>query len=123
MRFAANHAGPSGSGSPASSPAKIDAARLHANGKASDDEGDDDKLATPKKSNLHSPYPSNLPVSLLRLLEAYIMGFADLPVDRGGWSALQSERTLTVVKGLNAAVSHADAVYSGVYKDQTTTDK
>jgi hypothetical protein len=118
VRFAATHAGPSGSGSPQKA---IDGSRLHANGgkTASDDEGDGDGLhLTPKKSNLHNPYPSNLPVSLLRLLEAYIVGFADLPGDRG-WSTLQCTRAFDVVKGLNATLSEAEGVYAGEYNTVT----
>lgn len=137
VRFAAVHAGPSGSGSPQKP--TIDGARLHANGLSSsspngngtsngngngkapnsDDEGgDDDKslvapLTPSKKSNLHTPHPSNMPLALLRLLEAYIMGFVELPTDRGGWTALQGNRALDVVKGLNACLSEAEGVYAG----------
>ncbi|RSH78633.1 uncharacterized protein EHS24_002362 [Apiotrichum porosum] len=138
VRFAAVHAGPSGSGSPQKP--TIDGARLHANGLSSsssspngngtsngngngkapnsDDEGgDDDKslvapLTPSKKSNLHTPHPSNMPLALLRLLEAYIMGFVELPTDRGGWTALQGNRALDVVKGLNACLSEAEGVYA-----------
>jgi len=116
VRFAAAHAGPSGSGSPQK---PIDGSRLHANGgkvAASEDEPDAD-VATPKKSNLHAGYPSNLPVSLLRLLEAYIIGFSELPADRG-WSPLQSTRAFKVVKGLNATLSEAESVYAGKYNSK-----
>jgi hypothetical protein len=123
VRFAAAHAGPSGSGSPK----PVDGSRLHANGISgkllggpvgagtggSEDEPEtDDAPVTPKKSNLGTPYPANLPVSLLRLMEAYIVGFAELPADRA-WSELLSSRALDVVKGLNAALSEAEGVYAG----------
>lgn len=150
VRFAAAHAGPSGSGSPpsknsaassSSAPAQQQPEGKLANGHADEDWEDagngnggasakDDAdegtaagqttpsgsaPATPatKKSNLGAPYPANLPLSLLRLMEAYILGLADLPLDRGGWSASQADRALAVVKGLNHYLSEAEGVYAG----------
>jgi hypothetical protein len=111
VRFAASHAGPSGSGSP----------RTVKNGTAngtekdgSDDDSDSGAGARPaKKSNLQTPYPANLPLSLLRLMEAYILGLGGLPAERGGWTAVQTERALDVVKGLNVQLSIAEGVYDG----------
>ncbi|TXT12760.1 uncharacterized protein COLE_03170 [Cutaneotrichosporon oleaginosum] len=109
VRFAASHAGPSGSGSPHTAKNGI------ANGvekDGSDDESDGGLGARPaKKSNLQTPYPANLPLSLLRLMEAYILGLGGLPAERGGWTAVQTERALDVVKGLNVQLSIAEGVY------------
>ncbi|BEI99043.1 hypothetical protein CcaverHIS631_0400860 [Cutaneotrichosporon cavernicola] len=108
VRFAANHAGPSGSGSPRTAKNGL------ANGnekEGSDDESDGGSTRPAKKSNLQTPYPANLPLSLLRLMEAYILGLGGLPAERGGWTAVQTERALDVVKGLNVQLSIAEGVY------------
>ncbi|BEJ14397.1 hypothetical protein CspHIS471_0401640 [Cutaneotrichosporon sp. HIS471] len=108
VRFAANHAGPSGSGSPRTAKNGL------ANGnekEGSDDESDSGSTRPAKKSNLQTPYPANLPLSLLRLMEAYILGLGGLPAERGGWTAVQTERALDVVKGLNVQLSIAEGVY------------
>lgn len=111
VRFAVSHAGPSGSGSPHAVKNGL------ANGTekdGSEDESDAGTGARPaKKSNLQTPYPANLPLSLLRLMEAYILGLGGLPAERGGWTAVQTERALDVVKGLNVQLSIAEGVYDG----------
>lgn len=115
VRFAASHAEPSGSGSPKTK-------NGHANGldkeKEKEKEGSDDDSESgltkhAKKSNLQTPYPANLPLSLLRLMEAYILGLGGLPSERGGWASVQTERALDVVKGLNVQLSIAEGVYDG----------
>ncbi|GMK58628.1 hypothetical protein CspeluHIS016_0600700 [Cutaneotrichosporon spelunceum] len=108
VRFAASHAGPSGSGSPHTAKNGL------ANGsekEGSDDESDNGSTRPAKKSNLQTPYPANLPLSLLRLMEAYILGLGGLPAERGGWTALQAERALDVVKGLNEQLAIVEGVY------------
>lgn len=106
VRFASSHAGPSGSGSP-----KVVKNGLANGGEGSEEESD--STLPPKKSNLQTPYPANLPLSLLRLMEAYILGLGGLPGERGGWTSVQTERALDVVKGLNVQLSIAEGVYDG----------
>ncbi|KAL1413479.1 hypothetical protein Q8F55_001253 [Vanrija albida] len=135
VRFAAAHAGPSGSGSPPKNGASAPAPAQQSEGKVPNGQTDEEwedagngkneadgeppqtpggTPATPatKKSNLGAPYPANLPLALLRLMEAYILGLADLPVARGGWSASQADRALDVVKGLNHYLSETESVYA-----------
>ncbi|RXK36721.1 hypothetical protein M231_06028 [Tremella mesenterica] len=64
---------------------------------------------TPNKprSNLHSPV-SNLPLALLRLMEAYVIGMAEVSKERGGWDEAKLERMLGVVKSLTAHLGEAE---------------
>lgn len=110
VRFAASHAGPSGSGSPKATKNGL-APAVEKEG--SDDESDGGGARPAKKSNLQTPYPANLPLSLLRLMEAYILGLGGLPAERGGWTNVQTERALDVVKGLNVQLSITEGVYDG----------
>lgn len=125
VRFAEEHSGPSGSGNPIAKSAKPNG-DANTNGAApgaathSDEESDgkeeagkEEAPAPVKKSNLHAPYPAHLPLSLLRLLEAYVAGFAQRPVEKGGWTPLQTERAIDAIKGLNAALTEAESIYNG----------
>lgn len=111
VRFASAHAGPSGSGSPKP---KVESSET--NGTKSGSEEDSDTIsATPaKKSNLQIPYPTNLPLSCLRLMEAYIVGLGSLPAERGGWTQLQVERAHAITKGLSANLSQAEDLSDGM---------
>ncbi|EIW69644.1 hypothetical protein TREMEDRAFT_68797 [Tremella mesenterica DSM 1558] len=59
------------------------------------------------RSNLHSPV-SNLPLALLRLMEAYVIGMAEVSKERGGWDEAKLERMLVVVKSLTAHLGEAE---------------
>lgn len=60
------------------------------------------------KSNLHSPHPPNLPLALLKLMDGYIMGLAEAPIERGGWTDAKRERALGVVKSLGTHLGEAE---------------
>ncbi|WVR05130.1 hypothetical protein IAU60_002142 [Kwoniella sp. DSM 27419] len=60
------------------------------------------------KSNLYNPYPPNLPLALLKLMEAYIIGLAEVDVVKGGWAEAKRERGLAVVKALTSYLSDAE---------------
>lgn len=108
VRFATAHAGPSGSGSPKPKNEGSDLVP------GSEDDSDANTPSTPaKKSNLQMPYPSNLPLSLLRLMEVYIAGLGSLAPERDGWSALQVERALNVTKGLSASLAQTESLAYG----------
>lgn len=64
------------------------------------------------KSNLYSPNPPNMPLALLKLMEAYVIGLADVPVVHGGWSEAKRERALAVIKALAADLGHAERLSS-----------
>lgn len=61
-----------------------------------------------KKSNLCNPYPPNLPLALLRLMESYVVGLAEVPVDKGGWGEAKRERGLGLVKALTQHLGDAE---------------
>ena len=67
------------------------------------------------KSNLHSPHPPNLPLALLRLMEAYAIGLAEIPHERGGWSDATRERALGVVKALADHLGEAERLSSSMF--------
>jgi hypothetical protein len=60
------------------------------------------------KSNLYSPYPANLPLALLKLMEAYAIGLAEISPDKGGWTEAKRERALGIVKALGANLGEAE---------------
>ncbi|WVQ98673.1 hypothetical protein IAU59_005804 [Kwoniella sp. CBS 9459] len=64
------------------------------------------------KSNLHNPYPPNLPLALLKLMEAYVVGLAELDASKGGWSEAKRERGLGIVKALSANLGEAERLSS-----------
>jgi putative membrane protein len=68
------------------------------------------KNSTPSKgkSNLYSPYPANLPLALLKLMEVYVCGLAEVPAERGGWSEAKRERALGFVKSLSGSLGEAE---------------
>ena len=67
-----------------------------------------------RRSNLASPVPPNLPLTMLKLMEAYIVGLADVPVDQGGWAEAKRERALGVVKSLGASLGQAERLASSM---------
>ena len=69
-----------------------------------------------QKSNLHSPSPANMPLALLRLMEAYIIGLAEVEPDRGGWPDAKRERALAIVKELSASLGDAERLASSGYQ-------
>ncbi|GFZ46177.1 hypothetical protein JCM24511_04424 [Saitozyma sp. JCM 24511] len=68
------------------------------------------KNSTPSKgkSNLYSPYPANLPLALLKLMEVYVCGLAEVPAERGGWSEAKRERALGFIKSLSGSLGEAE---------------
>ena len=65
-----------------------------------------------RKSNLYSPYPPNLPLALLRLMESYVIGLAEVPKEQGGWAEAKRERGLGLVKSLTQHLGHAERLSS-----------
>ncbi|WVQ78054.1 hypothetical protein IAT38_000135 [Cryptococcus sp. DSM 104549] len=71
--------------------------------------------ATPSakpKSNLHAPYPPNLPLAMLKLMEAYVDGLAEVPPEKGGWSVAKRERGVNLVKALGEQLGDAEKLSS-----------
>ena len=66
------------------------------------------------KSNLHAPHPPNLPLTLLRLMEAYALGLAEVSAERGGWSEAKRERMLGTVKGLAVHLGEAERLSASI---------
>ncbi|WVQ70153.1 uncharacterized protein L199_008378 [Kwoniella botswanensis] len=66
------------------------------------------KTKTKAKSNLHSPNPPNLPLSLLKLIESYIIGLSA----NGGWNDSKRERGLNIVKALSENLGEAERLSS-----------
>jgi hypothetical protein len=64
------------------------------------------------KSNLANPTPPNLPLAILKMLEAYIVGLADVSSARGGWSEPKRDRALAVVKSLSEHLGEAERLAS-----------
>ena len=60
------------------------------------------------KSNLHSPYPPNLPLALLRLMDAFALGLAEVPTSRGGWDVAKRDQAMAVVKDLGMRLGEAE---------------
>jgi len=60
------------------------------------------------KSNLAATQPANLPLALLKLLEAYVVGLSEVDKGEGGWSEAKRERALGVVKSLNGHLAEAE---------------
>lgn len=67
------------------------------------------------KSNLHSPHPPNLPLAILKLMEAYVVGLATVPLERGGWSEARRERGLGIVKALGTHLGEAEKLCSSMF--------
>ena len=68
---------------------------------------------TPRpKSNLTAPNPPNLPLALLRLMEAYIIGLALIPPEKGGWTEPKRDRVLGEVKALDHQLGEAERLSS-----------
>ncbi|KAK8869864.1 hypothetical protein IAR55_000432 [Kwoniella newhampshirensis] len=64
------------------------------------------------RSNLYSPYPPNLPLALLKLMEAYVIGLAEVSVEKGGWTEAKRERGLGMVKALSGHLGEAERLSS-----------
>ena len=77
--------------------------------------------ARSRKSNLYSPYPPNLPLALLRLMESYIVGLAEVPKEEGGWAEAKRERGLTLIKSLTQHLGHAERLSSSKTTFPTST--
>lgn len=73
----------------------------------------------PARPVLANPFPSNLPLSILRILEAYVHGMIkegkSAKSDRSGsgWSAPQGERGLNMVKNLSKLLSETEHLSHG----------
>ncbi|WWC90090.1 uncharacterized protein L201_005023 [Kwoniella dendrophila CBS 6074] len=64
------------------------------------------------KSNIHIPNPPNLPLSLLKLIESYIIGLSQVDADKGGWNEAKRERGLGLVKTLSGNLGEAERLSS-----------
>jgi putative membrane protein len=69
-----------------------------------------------KKSNLCAPYPPNMPLALLKLMESYVIGFAEVPKEKGGWAEAKRERGLNLVKSLCGHLGDAERLSSSTSK-------
>jgi putative membrane protein len=65
-----------------------------------------------RKSNLYSPYPPNMPLALLKLMESYVVGLAEVPREKGGWAEAKRERGLTLIKSLCTHLGDAERLSS-----------
>jgi hypothetical protein len=52
---------------------------------------------------------------MLKLMEAYIVGLADIPADQGGWSEAKRERALGVVRSLAGSLGQAERLASSMF--------
>ena len=68
-----------------------------------------------KKSNLCAPYPPNMPLALLKLMESYVVGFAEVPKEKGGWAEAKRERGLNLVKSLCGHLGDAERLSSSMF--------
>jgi putative membrane protein len=65
-----------------------------------------------RKSNLCAPYPPNMPLALLKLMESYVLGLAEVPKEKGGWAEAKRERGLNLVKSLSGHLGDAERLSS-----------
>jgi putative membrane protein len=65
-----------------------------------------------RKSNLCAPYPPNMPLALLKLMESYVIGLAEVPKEKGGWAEAKRERGLNLVKALSGHLGDAERLSS-----------
>jgi len=65
-----------------------------------------------RKSNLCAPYPPNMPLALLKLMESYVIGLAEVPKEKGGWAEAKRERGLNLVKSLSGHLGDAERLSS-----------
>lgn len=70
--------------------------------------------ATPAKSNLTQPNPPNLPLALLRIMQGYVVGLAEIEVAVGGWSEAKRERALSIIKSLSSKLGEAEVLNSSM---------
>lgn len=61
-----------------------------------------------RKSNLCAPYPPNLPLALLRLMESYVVELAEVPKEKAGWNEAKRERGLSLIKSLTRHLGDAE---------------
>ncbi|WRT67078.1 uncharacterized protein IL334_004044 [Kwoniella shivajii] len=66
------------------------------------------KMKSKSKSNLHSPNPPNLPLALLKLIEAYVVGLAGVDSEKGGWTDSKRERGLAIVHAMSNQLGEAE---------------
>jgi hypothetical protein len=74
-----------------------------------------------RKSNLCAPYPPNMPLALLKLMESYVIGLAEVPKEKGGWAEAKRERGLTLVKSLSGHLGDAERLSSSKLKFTNST--
>jgi putative membrane protein len=67
-----------------------------------------------RKSNLCAPYPPNMPLALLKLMESYVIGLAEVPKEKGGWAEANRERVLNLVKSLSSHLGDAERLSSSM---------
>lgn len=67
-----------------------------------------------RKSNLCAPYPPNMPLALLKLMESYVIGLAEVPKEKGGWAEAKRERGLNLVKSLSSHLGDAERLSSSM---------
>jgi putative membrane protein len=67
-----------------------------------------------RKSNLCAPYPPNMPLALLKLMESYVVGLAEVPKEKGGWAEAKRERGLNLVKSLSSHLGDAERLSSSM---------
>jgi hypothetical protein len=67
------------------------------------------------KSNLAIPNPPNLPLAMLKLMDSYVIGLAEVDAAKGGWAEAKRERMLGVVKALGAHLGDAERLRHSEY--------
>lgn len=72
-----------------------------------------------RKSNLCAPYPPNMPLALLKLMESYVIGLAEVPKEKGGWAEAKRERGLALVKSLSGHLGDAERLSSSTSPPST----
>lgn len=55
-----------------------------------------------------------MPLAILKLMEAYVVGLADVPKEQGGWAEAKRERGLTLIKSLSAHLGDAERLSSSM---------
>jgi hypothetical protein len=73
------------------------------------------KMERRRKSNLCAPYPPNMPLALLKLMESYVIGLAEVPNEKGGWAEAKRERGLNLVKSLSSHLGDAERLSSSTF--------
>ena len=53
-----------------------------------------------------------MPLALLKLMESYVIGLAEVPKEKGGWAEAKRERGLNLVKSLSGHLGDAERLSS-----------